>query len=143
MHDRMKTIAGSVAAACFTMAFAAMTAHAGSNESEAIWQGVGTSTDWVTVEVKHAGRGMDTARLKKGTMATFWLRAETKAAQATTVLIDDKPGELSAIPEDASVHIVWRPAADGGYAMYATRIVFLTEKGIEVRKQKKVAKTEE
>jgi hypothetical protein len=96
--------------------------------------GADPNVAWVTVDVMYPGRGQDTTRLKKDTKATFGIQLGGTGSKKTTVIIDGEEGELSAIPEGEKVHVVWRPVEGTEYELFATKIVYLTEAGIEAHK---------
>ncbi len=136
MRGRTKEIAaifGSIAAACWITALLAGTAQAGNNETEARWVGAAPEANWVTVEVARPGRGVDVRRLKAEREATFQIQLDGNGSAATRVLIDGEESELSAIPGGKIVHIHWRPLEGSEYAMFATKIVYLTDEAIAVR----------
>ena len=138
MRERTIEIAaifGSIAAACWITAILAGTAQAGNNETEARWAGAGPGANWATVEVSKPGRGVDVRRLKAEREATFQIRVDGTGPAVTRVLIDGEEGELSAIPDGKIVHVHWRPVEGSEYAMFATKIVYLTDEAIAVRKK--------
>lgn len=138
MQDRTKEISaiiGSIAAACWIMVSLAVTAQAGNNTSEARWVSVGAGEKWVIVEVTHLGRGLDVRRLKQEVNATFEIKLDGTGSMGTSVVIDEEAGELSAIPEGKVVHVHWRPVDNRPYAMFATKIVYLTDAAVEKRKK--------
>ena len=145
MHHRTKrivAIVGSMAAVFWIAVFAAGTAHAGNNVTEAGWLGADADVSWITVEVLIPGRGPDSSRLMAETKATFAVHWGGTGYRSTSVLIDGETAELSEIPEGETVRVFWRPVEGTEYELFATKILYITEAVREARKLEAAAANE-
>ena len=97
------------------------------NNTEAVWIGFDLETKLILVNVRRLGRGPDVLRLKKDRPATFKFDVSGAGGGKTVIMIDDEEAELAEIPENAIVRIHWRPIENDRYAMFATKIVYVSK----------------
>jgi hypothetical protein len=107
------------------------------NNSEVNWIGYDLETDLIQVRVKQAGRGPDVRRLRKDRVVTFKFDVDGAAGDKTIVMIDGEEGELAEIPENAIVHIHWKPFGDDprAYGMFVVKVVYFSEEKLAQRKE--------
>lgn len=140
MQNSIRTflvVVGSVAATSL-LAMPTQTAAQGrwTNNSEASWISADPETHLISVLVKEPGRGPDVRRLRTDRPATFRFNLDSTAGDTTMVMIDGEEGDLTDIPEDATVHFHWKPIGDerASYGMFVYKIVYFSKERLEERK---------
>jgi len=105
------------------------------NNTEARWGGFDPETELITATVKAPGRGPHVRRLRKDRLATFEFDADGAGGEKTIVMIDGEEAALTDIPEEATVHIHWRPIGNSSYRMFVFKIVYFSEEKLAERRE--------
>jgi hypothetical protein len=107
------------------------------NNSEANWISFDLKSNLIMARVKHAGRGPDVRRLRKDRPATFRFNLDSAAGEKTIIMVDGKEGDFAGIPENAIVHIHWKPVDDNptAYEMFVVKVVYFSEAKLAERKE--------
>ena len=129
---------GSVAvASLLAMPTEAAAQGSWTNNSEASLTGVDYENHLIMALIKEPGRGPAARRLRKDRPATFQFNPDSAAGDETIVMIDGKRGELADIPENATVHIHWRPLDNNpsAYQMSTLKVVYFSEGKLAERRE--------
>ena len=129
-------IVGSVAVAWLVAMPSEAAAQARrTNNSEATWLSFDLETKLIMAHVSNPGMGPDVRRLRKDRPATFKFDVDGASGGEMIIMIDGEEAEFAEIPENAVVHLHWRPIENDPYAMFVTRIVYLSEEELAKRKE--------